>query len=311
MFKGAFSNFHAANWHPLTWISQAVDIAVWGLNPWGHHLTNITLHSVNTVLVVLLVIKLLTAAREKARSEVFPEFLMGRGITVTAAASGFLFGLHPLHVESVAWISERKDLLCGFFFLSGMCLYLQNALSTETSRPVRSLTYDKNYFLVLGCFIGALLAKPMAVTFPLVLLLLDFYPLNRFTSPGSLKKIAIREKPISSFGPQFVDSNDFCTTLRECAIASLEFASFSSRVLIAAHAFYSYLQKMILPVHLVPLYPYPHDVRLLAMPFLASISSVLASCFQLYRRMEGAKGVERPVGSLMRSPYFPLLDLFK
>jgi hypothetical protein len=278
LFKWAFFNFHAANWHPLTWISHAVDIAVWGLNPWGHHLTNIILHSVNTVLVVLLLMRLLTVVREKTSEEVFPKFLDEKGIRLAAVATGFLFGLHPLHVESVAWISERKDLLCGFFYLFGIYLYLQNASSAETSSRVRAPIFDKNYFLVLGCFIGALFAKPMAVTFPVVLLLLDYYPLNSFSSPGSLKKIILEKTPFfllslfSSIVTIFAQHSG-------SAIASLKFASFSSRVLIAAHAFYLYLQKMILPVHLVPLYPYPQDVRLFTAPFLLSISFVLAIAY--------------------------------
>jgi tetratricopeptide (TPR) repeat protein len=278
MFKWAFFNFHAANWHPLTWISHAVDIAVWGLNPWGHHLTNVILHSVNTLLVVFVVMRLLTVVREKTRNEIAPEFLHEKGIRLAAVATGLLFGLHPLHVESVAWISERKDLLCGFFYLSGIYLYLRKEWGAEPSSRVRAPIFDKNYFLVLGCFIGALLCKPMAVTFPAVLLLLDSYPLNRFRSPGSLKKIVLEKTPFlllslfSSIVTIFAQHSG-------SAIASLKFASFSSRVVIAAHAFYLYIQKMILPVHLVPLYPYPQEVRLFTAPFLLSISFVLALAY--------------------------------
>jgi tetratricopeptide (TPR) repeat protein len=275
LFKWAFFSFHAANWHPLTWISHALDIAVWGLNPWGHHLTNVILHSINTLLVVLFVVRLLTVVREKTRSEISPAFLDEKGMRVAAFATGLLFGLHPLHVESVAWISERKDLLCGFFYLFGIYLYLRKEWGAEPSSRVRAPIFDKNYFLVLGCFIGALLCKPMAVTFPAVLLLLDFYPLNRFSSPGSLKKIVLEKTPLllvslcSSIVTIFAQHSG-------SAIASLQFAPFSSRVLIAAHAFYLYLQKMIVPVHLVPLYPYPQDVRLFTAPFLLSIFFILA-----------------------------------
>ena len=196
LFKWAFFSFHAANWHPLTWISHAFDITVWGLNPWGHHLTNVILHSVNTLLVVLFVMRLLTVVREKTRNERAPDFLDEKGIRLAAVATGLLFGLHPLHVESVAWISERKDLLCGFFYLFGIYLYLRKDWGAEPSSGVRAPIFDKNYFLVLGCFIGALLCKPMAVTFPAVLLLLDFYPLNRFSPPGSLKKIVVEKTPL-------------------------------------------------------------------------------------------------------------------
>lgn len=309
LFKWAFFNFHAANWHPLTWISHAVDTAIWGLNPWGHHLTNVILHGINTFLVVLLVIRLLAAAREKTEEGVFPEFLTEKGIRLTAVTTGLLFGLHPIHVESVAWISERKDLLCGVFFLSGMYLYLRNALRSETSIPLRSSIFDKNYFLVLGCFIGALLSKPMAVTFPVVLLLLDYYPLKRFSSPGSLRKIALEKTPFFLFSL----CSSIVTILAQhsgSAIASLKFASFSSRMLVAAHAFYSYLQKMIVPVHLVPLYPYPQDVRFLAAPYLWSIFFVLAVAFSCLAGWKARKAW-RALCAYYAITIFPVIGLIQ
>ncbi len=118
LFKGAFLQFTASNWHPLTWISHALDYAVWGLNPLGHHLTNIVLHGMNTFLVVLLIMKLLESARQRPADQGEMGFLNDRTILLVGGGTGLLFGLHPLHVESVAWVAERKDLLCALFFCS-------------------------------------------------------------------------------------------------------------------------------------------------------------------------------------------------
>ena len=109
-----------------------------------------------------------------------------------------------------------KTFSAAFSICSEFTCICENEWSAEPSSRVRAPIFDKNYFLVLGCFIGALLAKPMAVTFPVVLLLLDFYPLNRFSSPGSLKKIVLEKTPFLLLSLMLVDSNDFCATLREC-----------------------------------------------------------------------------------------------
>lgn len=117
-FRWAFFDFHAGNWHPLTWISHGVDYALWGLNPFGHHLTNIVLHAINTYIVVLLVSRLLEIAKETARSNRQPQLLDRKSALITAGVTGLLFGLHPAHVESVAWVAERKDLLSPCFSCS-------------------------------------------------------------------------------------------------------------------------------------------------------------------------------------------------
>jgi hypothetical protein len=167
-FKWAFWGFHAANWHPLTWASHALDYAVWGLNPLGHHLTSISLHALNTFLVVALVTRLLDAYNTKQNRPA----LNDRMVLIAAATTGLLFGLHPVHVESVAWVSERKDVLCALFFLLSLLSYL-SYVSSNT---------QKTYLLSLGFFVLALLSKPMAVTLPVVLLILDWYPYGRIRS---------------------------------------------------------------------------------------------------------------------------------
>ena len=122
-FRWAFFDFHAGNWHPLTWISHAVDYALWGLNPLGHHLTSIILHAINTALVVVLVLQLFELARERIQQNAAASFLNGRAVLIAAGVTGLLFGIHPVHVESVAWVAERKDLLCALFFLMIIIAY--------------------------------------------------------------------------------------------------------------------------------------------------------------------------------------------
>ena len=110
LVRWAFFGFHAANWHPLTWISHAADYAVWGLNPSGHHLTNIFLHAINTLVVVFLAMMLVDMFQKKSRRKKSSDFFPNENPKlVVGAVTGLLFGIHPLHVESVAWIAERKD----------------------------------------------------------------------------------------------------------------------------------------------------------------------------------------------------------
>jgi protein O-mannosyl-transferase len=164
----AFRSTEASNWHPLTWVSHMADCQLYGLQPWGHHLTNVLLHAVNAVLL----------------------FVVLRRMTGAPWRSWFvaaLFGLHPLHVESVAWISERKDLLSTTFWMLVLWAYARRAECLRARAPDARAYYG----LALLLFALGLMCKPMLVTLPCVLLLLDFWPLDRWggdTAParGSL-----------------------------------------------------------------------------------------------------------------------------
>jgi hypothetical protein len=184
-----FTTFHASNWHPLTWLSHAIDYAVWGLNPAGHHLTSIVLHGINTFLVVILIMLLLQLARDKYRTGVTIEENKQSFDTsiIAAAVTGLLFGLHPVHVESVVWVSERKDVLYSFFFLMSVLVYMQYTVSVHTKRTLL-------YTLCLLFFILSLLSKPMAVTLPAVLIILDVYPLGRLEIGSKRLRIIFMEK---------------------------------------------------------------------------------------------------------------------
>ncbi len=153
--RWAFTTFHAANWHPLTWISHAVDWSLFGSNPSGHHLTSVALH----IAAVMLLFLVLSAQL---------------GGTWPAAMAALLFGIHPLHVESVAWVSERKDVLSGLFFMLSLGAYV---------RYLRHPGAGRYAVLSIALAMG-LMSKPMLVTLPFVLLLLDYWPLGRVGIPG-------------------------------------------------------------------------------------------------------------------------------
>src|SRR5271157_2887940 len=156
----AFSNVHASMWHPLTWLSYLVDSQLYGMNPGGFHFTNVLLHLANSMLLFLL-LQRMTKAR-------WPSAL--------AAA---LFALHPLHVESVAWISERKDVLSTLFWILSVGAYVRYVEESAVKRPKSKTFYIGSVVL----FALGLMAKPMLVTLPFILLLLDYWPLQRRQTP--------------------------------------------------------------------------------------------------------------------------------
>ena len=150
-FIWAFRSTHASNWHPLTWLSHMLDVELFGMHPGRHHMTSVFFHLINSLLI----------------------FFLLRRITGKAWRSGtvaILFAIHPLHVESVAWVSERKDVLSTFFGLMAVWSYVRYSKQPGIAR----------YMAVICFFSLSLMAKPMLVTLPFVLLLLDYWPLNRF-----------------------------------------------------------------------------------------------------------------------------------
>jgi protein O-mannosyl-transferase len=159
----AFRSGYAANWHPLTWLSHALDVQLFGLNPRGHHATSIAWHLANSILLFLL-LRRLTGAQWRS-----------------ATVAG-LFALHPMHVESVAWVSERKDVLSTFFWLLTVMAYARYAhLKSQISN------FKFYYIASLFCFALALMSKPMVVTLPFVLLLLDYWPLQRMNKDNAAR----------------------------------------------------------------------------------------------------------------------------
>jgi hypothetical protein len=267
----AFTAFHAGNWHPLTWISHAVDYAVWELNPLGHHLTNIIFHGLSTFLVVILIAGLIsyTKNRDQTTAAGEKDKRLYRTSLIAGAVTGLLFGLHPIHVESVAWVSERKDVLYAFFYLLSILWYLKYV----SAIPTRKSSRVTRYWLCLFFFTLALMSKPMAVTLPVVLILLDFYPFSKldFRSAFTNRKGVVLEKLpflILSFGSSVV------TIMAQQAggtVQSMEVSSAADRLLVSVRVFSFYLYKMLWPVDLAPLYPYPLGISVFRVEYIGSI----------------------------------------
>ncbi len=163
--RWAFSTGYASNWHPLTWLSHMADCQVFGLQPRGHHLTNLLFHAVNTLLLFG-ILQRMTGA-------------LWRSMMVAA-----LFALHPAHVESVAWVAERKDLLSTFFFLLTLWAYVRYVEQSKVQNPKSKVSHA----MALLLFAFGLMSKPMLVTVPFVLLLLDYWPLNRNAELGKHRR---------------------------------------------------------------------------------------------------------------------------
>jgi Tfp pilus assembly protein PilF len=245
----AFTTTRAGNWHPLTWLSHMIDYRLFGLNPPGHHLTSVFLHITNSILLFL--------SLRWATSAIWQSALVAS-----------LFAIHPLHVESVAWVAERKDVLSTLFWLLTMLAYIGYA-----KHPKR-----RAYMLVLLLFALGLSAKPMLVTLPFVLLLLDYWPLNRlqlgrdydsadnktsgYLEPNS-KKLSPCRLIVEKL-PMFMLSGIFCVIAlwaqeKAGALSGLATVPFKRRIANALVSYVAYIGKMIWPRGLAVFYPYPEN----------------------------------------------------
>jgi protein O-mannosyl-transferase len=257
------SNYPSSNWHPLTWISHMADVRLYGTNPAGHHFTSVLLHIFDVVLLFLLI-----------------EWVTGRALRSAAVAA--LFAVQPLNVEAVAWISERKSVLCVLFFLLGIGAY-----GWYTKRPRVG-----RYLLVALCFALGITAKVMVISFPFALLLLDYWPLGRLPGVGAEGKpraflVALRALVIEKI-PLFVmaAAGGAVTVLvhsREHALTAS--MPFSWRFKNAIFSYLAYLGKAIWPVRLAPYYPHPENTLGWAIVALAGLALAAISVL-VWRRRE-------------------------
>jgi tetratricopeptide (TPR) repeat protein len=245
----------------MRWISHAADYKIWKLNPFGHHLTSIALHSLNAFLVVILAASLYeTRKRIMSLSPAAGEtkqFL--RKMLITGGITGLLFGIHPLRVESVAWASERKDVLFAFFFLLSLVAYLTYFTSAKNTQ--KKYIY---YLFALIFFILSVMSKAAAVTLPLVMVLLDFYPLDRlhFRSGFNVWRSVFLEKlPFFIIGGIVTLANIGIHEGMDIVIPLVKL-SFIDRVLLAIKTFAFYLMKMVWPFHLTLIYGEPYNISI-------------------------------------------------
>jgi protein O-mannosyl-transferase len=235
--KWAFLNPVSANWHPLTVLSHALDCQLFGMKPWGHHLVNVLFHALNAALVFAL-LRQLTGAT-------------WRSLLVAA-----LFALHPLRVESVAWISERKDVLSGFFGLLSLIFYARYAKQLANKvKPSGFFHRPVSYWLSWFLLALGLLSKPVLVTWPFVMLLLDYWPLERFKS-GGLRTLMAEKIPF--FILALAASMVTFAMQKEggSLVAGAELPA-EARLGNALVSYWRYLGKIIWPVDLAVLYPHP------------------------------------------------------
>jgi tetratricopeptide (TPR) repeat protein len=226
----AFTTMHSANWHPVTWLSHMLDCQLWGLNPTAHHLTNLALHILNTMLLFLLMQRM-------------------TGRLLASALVAAVFGLHPVHVESVAWAAERKDVLSTLFFIATIGFYVSYIRARSRF----------GYFLVIVSYALGLLSKPMLVTLPFVLLLLDYWPLGTWkigthARPQSLGA-RLREK-----APLFAMAAASCviTFIAQRAggaVASAEALPIGLRLCNSVVSYVLYLRNTFWPARLAIFYP--------------------------------------------------------
>jgi protein O-mannosyl-transferase len=248
----AFHTSEAANWHPVTWLSHALDCQIFGLNPAGPHIINVLLHAVNVVLLFLIL--------ENATG------LAWRSLAVAA-----LFALHPMNVESVAWIAERKNVLSMFFFLLALAAYGWYTRRASIGR----------YLVVTAAYILGLMTKPQVITFPFALLLLDYWPLCRFER-SSFRKLLWEKVPWFA-----LSAASAVITMKVQTDAIHVKLPLSIHLGNAAISYVKYLEKAFWPVNLAPVYPHPElSISLAAAALSAFVIvaiTILAVIFRQHR----------------------------
>jgi protein O-mannosyl-transferase len=239
----AFTHVHSQNWHPLTTISHMLDCELFGLNPGAHHLVNVFLHSIAAVLLFILLAQI-TGGPSSPRGESVR--LADR--TGSMWLSGFVaavFAIHPLRVESVAWIAERKDVLSGVFFMLTLIAY-----AAYTRKPTIG-----RYLTMSILFACGLMSKPMLITTPIVLLLLDYWPLGRFTK-STASKLVIEKIPLFALS---VGSCVATLWAQNLALGSTQFLPLQWRITNALFSYFEYVRQMFWPVDLIPFYVHPEN----------------------------------------------------
>jgi len=244
------TSVHGAHWLPATWVTFGIDYTVWGMDPFGYHLTNLVLHAANSVLFYFVARWLLKAAMPDV-SNVRAE--------AAATMAALMFALHPMRVESVAWITERRDVLSGFFWLLALLAYLR--------APERSGTKSGGWkILSLVCYVLAVMAKSITVTLPLVLLILDVYPLRRAGDRYRNRRLVLEKAPytpMALFGAGMA--------LFAAPLIPHDDLTFVERIALTAYSLWFYLATTIVPWPLSPLYGLPPSISLAAPRFLAPL----------------------------------------
>jgi tetratricopeptide (TPR) repeat protein len=244
--RWAVTTTYAEFWHPLTWLSLMLDYRLFGLNAGGYHLTSLLLHILSTLLL-------------------FGLFNRMTGAVWKSAFVAAFFALHPLHVESVAWVSERKDVLSAFFWMLTLYLYVW-----YTEKPA-----IKRYLPVAGSFVLALMSKPMVVTLPLILFLLDYWPLKRFAQEKGSRFVRQAKEKLPLFALSAVFSVITIYAQHKPGGRDLQFP-LATRLANALVSFVSYLEKTFWPFNLAAFYPFPDGIP--ALKIAAALLLIAVIC---------------------------------
>jgi protein O-mannosyl-transferase len=255
----AFTTGHASNWHPLTWLSHMTDCELFGLNPAAHHFVNVLFHAANTALLFMLLLRLTGFRRDGAASSAQADALW------PAAFIAALFAWHPLHVESVAWIAERKDVLSTLFALLALLSYTRYV--EENCR--------RSFWFALIFFALGLMSKPMLVTLPFVMLLLDFWPLQRFPNflIPTIRRLVLEKWPFVLLS--IISCIVTFLAQRSMAVASLELVPLGFRLENIPVAYVAYLSKIFWPANLAVIYPMPADFQLPPISVAAAVTVLI------------------------------------
>src|SRR5438876_6956539 len=255
---------HRGHYIPLTWMTFGLDYLLWGMNPVGYHLTNLLLHVANAVVFFFVVRRLLARALSSPSEH-------GYALAVSAGVAALVFAIHPLRVESVAWVTERRDVLSGLFYLLTILIYLRACEGGARGRGW--------YWLSVAVFVCALLSKSMVVNLPVVLLILDVYPLRRLGgaigwSSEPARRVYVEKIPFVLLAAA-ASAIAVMAQLSFHAALSVAHLSVQGRVAISAYGLSFYLWKMVAPVNLSPLYE-RGVVDPWATPFLLSYGGAVA-----------------------------------
>lgn len=261
--RWAFSNVRMGHYIPLTWLGFSANYVAGGMNPWGYHLVNVTLHAANAVVLYFIARRLLAAARDGGRQDQRRDPTLAWG----AAAAALVFALHPLRVESVAWVTERRDVQSGLFFLAAILAYLRGVEAGEQIEP-------RWRAASLLLFLAGLLSKGSVMVLPAVLVLLDAYPLRR---RGAL---AWRRLIVEKAGYWALGAAGALGALVALRLSGLKITSYGAygpeaRAAMVAYSFWFYPSTWAWPVRLSPMYELPARVHPFAGRFLGPIVSLI------------------------------------
>src|SRR3989475_377599 len=256
---------HQGHYIPLTWMTLGLDYLLWGMNPVGYHLTSLLLHAANAVVFFFVGRRILPLALPGPSER-------GHALAVAAGFASLVFAIHPLRVESVAWATERRDVLSGLFYLVAILLYLRACERGERGRGW--------YWLSVAVFVGALLSKSMVVNLPIVLPILDVYPLRRRGGPGGwwsgrARRVYVEKIPFVLLAAA-ASAIALMAQLSHDTMVSVVQLSGLGRIVVSVYGLSFYLWKTVAPVNLSPLYELPSTVNPWAPPFLLSYGLVLA-----------------------------------